>query len=367
MACCMRDTDRRSKISHWASPGLKEILLKLYRAEKPMDMDHHLYEFGCVEYHIKSSSSDPRNIYVSLSAPILSQATNRVSSVTLETIEGICPGVVEIAVQPKEGYELTLRLSFANIQRPKDSIRIITEVAAVQSVITISHLKQILLNLISDDNQERMPRPLKLAYHPKDPFFIIKQAQKITALLPMRFKEATDVIIATSFFQLIDVGNSEEWAKVPRCSWSPIPPPELRGESIEDLSTNGDILPRHVDEKRMDKTLWNVLNFNAYVRSHVKCTRGFIQRKLRKRLKDLVKALEHTILDDELDEEAPGCGYNMKLKTSSKLKKIKRRCGDLNTKIKRIRYRIKIRGFGHFRRRWFSLAKFSSNKYLRLG
>jgi hypothetical protein len=39
--------------------------------------------------------------------------------------------------------------------------------------------------------------------------------------------------------ELMDVGSSEEWAKVPPCTWSPIPPPELRGEHFEDLSTNG--------------------------------------------------------------------------------------------------------------------------------
>lgn len=39
--------------------------------------------------------------------------------------------------------------------------------------------------------------------------------------------------------ELMDVGISKEWAKVPPCTWSPIPPPELRGETLEDLSTNG--------------------------------------------------------------------------------------------------------------------------------
>lgn len=37
----------------------------------------------------------------------------------------------------------------------------------------------------------------------------------------------------------MDVGSSEAWAKAPPCTWSPIPPPELRGELFEDLSTNG--------------------------------------------------------------------------------------------------------------------------------
>ena len=35
------------------------------------------------------------------------------------------------------------------------------------------------------------------------------------------------------------MGSSDKWAKAPPCNWSAIPPPELRGEAFEDLSTNG--------------------------------------------------------------------------------------------------------------------------------
>ena len=37
--------------------------------------------------------------------------------------------------------------------------------------------------------------------------------------------------------ELQDVGNS--FARAPKCSWSPIPPPELRGENVQHLTTNG--------------------------------------------------------------------------------------------------------------------------------
>jgi actin related protein 2/3 complex, subunit 2 len=64
------------------------------------------------------------------------------------------------------------------------------------------------------------------------------QAEKIHAIFPMRFRDDTDLAIATSFFQeLQDLGNS--FARAPRCSWSPIPPPELRGEHVDRLTTNG--------------------------------------------------------------------------------------------------------------------------------
>lgn len=37
----------------------------------------------------------------------------------------------------------------------------------------------------------------------------------------------------------MEVGSSGVCARAPPCYWSPIPPPELRGESMTDLSTNG--------------------------------------------------------------------------------------------------------------------------------
>ncbi|PKI54833.1 hypothetical protein CRG98_024784 [Punica granatum] len=154
-----------------------------------------------------------------------------------------------------------------------------------------------------------MYRPIKLVYHHREPFFVIRQPQKITAVFPMRFKEDPDVIIATAFFQeLMDVGSSEAWAKAPPCTWSPIPPAELRGEPLEDLSTNCgfvsfDITSHHVKGKRLDKTVWSLLNFHAFVKYHVKCTRGFIQRRMRKRLDSLVKILHSEGLEEEREHE----------------------------------------------------------------
>ncbi|KAG6668562.1 actin-related protein 2/3 complex subunit 2B isoform X1 [Carya illinoinensis] len=363
-----------------ASPALKDILLKLYRAEKPMEIDHHLYEFGSVQYHIQSSASDPHHTYLSISTPLLSQGallSDRLSHATIEMIKGVGSNAVDIVEPAKEGYHLTLRLNFSKIPRDKDSVQVITQISAVQAVIISSQLKEMLQNVNSQVTLHGMHKPIKLVYHPREPFFVIRQPQKIIAVFPMRFKENSDVIIATAFFQeLMDVGSSQEWAKAPPCIWSPIPPPELRGETFEDLSTNGgfvsfDIYSRHVEGERLDKTVWSLLNFYAYVKSHVKCTRGFVQRRMRKRLESLVKVLQKVSSEEELEEEEEeekfgkdkdvGCNYMRKLVSLSNSKILKRRHGVLSRKIKRIRFRIKIHGFGRFRRRWLRFPKFSSS------
>lgn len=359
-----------------ASPALKEILLRLYRDERAIDADHHLHEFGSVEYYIQSLVSDPDHTYLSISTPILSQSflvSTRLSRYTIQKVKAISAEVVEIVEPPKEGYQLTIRLNFARMPHGKESIKMITDIAAVQGVILSSQLEEMLMNVNSQDVAQGMYKPIKLVYHPREPFYVIKQPQKITAVFPMRFKEKTDVIIATTFFQeLMDVANTKACAKAPHCIWSPIPPPELRGEAIEDLSTNGgfvsfDILSRHIEGKRLDKTVWNLLNFYAFVKNHVKSTRGFIQRRMRTCLKSLVEVLQKTGPQDEQQiKEVKGYKRMKKLVKFTKFKIIRYR-SDFTSKLKRIRSRLKIHGFNRFRRKWLTFPIFSSKtKYRKL-
>ncbi|KAL2463162.1 Actin-related protein 2/3 complex subunit 2B [Forsythia ovata] len=352
-----------------ASPALKEILLKIYRAERPAEFDHQMHEFGSVQYHVKCSASDPHQTYLSISMPLLSQGlqfTTRLPNHTLDMVKGICPDVVEIIEPPKDGYQLTLRLNFARIPHGKVSTKIITEISSVQAVILSSQLKEMLRNVDSQEISQGMYKAIKLIYHPGEPFYVIKQPAKITAVFPMRFKENTDVIIATAFFQeLVVVGSTGACAKAPHCIWSPIPPPELRGEPIEDLSTNGgfvsfDITSRHVEGKKLDKTVWNLLNFYTFVKYHVKSTRGFIHRRMRMRLGNLIEILQNAGIEEEqIKTKVQGFKYVRKLARFSKPKIVKRRC-NFSKKLKRIRSRLKIHGFSRFRRQWLTMPKFSS-------
>ncbi|XP_028548453.1 actin-related protein 2/3 complex subunit 2B [Dendrobium catenatum] len=155
-------------------------------------------------------------------------------------------------------------------------MKAITEISSLQAIILNSQLKDILWNIGSQDMSYGVCKPIKLVYHPREPFFIIGLPDKLTAILPMRLKDYSDVILATAFFQeLTDVGHSSAYAKAPHCTWSPIPPPELRGENFQYLTTNGgfvsfEILPHHVKGERADKVIWILLNFDAYVKYHVK-------------------------------------------------------------------------------------------------
>ncbi|KAL8491086.1 hypothetical protein ACS0TY_022928 [Phlomoides rotata] len=348
-----------------ASPALKEILLRIQRVNGPTEIDQHVYEFGSVHYHIRHSSSDPVYTYLSISTPLLlSQGlpfSTHLPQHTLQMVNAICPRIME-AIAPQDEaaaaeYQLTLKLNLSRIPQGKASIKMISDISSVQAVILSCQLKEILRNVDSREIVHGMCKPIKLTYHPREPFFVIKQPSKITAVFLMRFKEKEDVIIATAFFQeLMDVGSSEACKRAPHCIWSPIPPPELRGELIEDLSTNGgfvsfDITSRHVEGKKLDKTVWNLLNFYTFVKNHVKPLHN-------------VETEEDQPTKKKPRRRVLGCTPVGKWIRDSKLKIMKRKY-DFTNKMKRIRSRIKIQCFSRFRR--LRMPKFSPvTRYIKL-
>ncbi|XP_047947513.1 actin-related protein 2/3 complex subunit 2B [Salvia hispanica] len=375
------------------SPALREILTRIHRAERPLEVDHHVHEFGSVHYHVKHSVTDPVYTYLSVSTPLLSSQGLPISSQllpqhTLEMVNGIFPGVMEALVPPNEGYQLTLKLDISRIPHDnnKASTKMISDIASVQSMLVSNQLKEILRSVDSQEVGHGIYKPIKLIYHPRESFFVIKQPAKMSAIFPMRFKEKEDVIIATAFFQeLMDVGSTEAFRKAPHCIWSPIPPAELRGEPIEDLSTNGgflsfDITARHVQGKKLEKTVWNLLNVYTFVKWHVKSSRGFVQRRMRMRLDKLVQPLRD--VENEEDDDHQETRKKSKKKKKKKVdggctnvrkwirvskKKILERNEELGNKMKRIRSRIKIRCFSRLRRKWLRMPKFSPvTRYMKL-
>ncbi|KAK1390684.1 Arp2/3 complex 34 kDa subunit [Heracleum sosnowskyi] len=353
-----------------ASPALKEILLKIYRSENPIEVDHCLHEFGSVEYHIQSSASDPQHIYLSISTPLLSQGillSYGLPRYTTELLNRTYSDVVELEEPAREGFQLTLRINLGKISKTKDAEKLITKISSVQAIVLSSQLKEMLKNVNSQEVSRGPYRPIKLVYHPREPFFVVKQEASVITIFPIRFKEDSDVIIATSFFQeLMDVGSSGAFAKAPPCHWSPIPPLELRGEPIEELSTNGgfisfEISSRHVEGKKLEKMVWSLLNFYAFLKYHVKSTKGFIQRRLRKRLESLVEVLHKASTEEDHIEKAQGRTHKRKLITSSRFRFFRKRF-NFKKKMKHFRSKIKIHGLDRFRRRWLRIPTLSSVK-----
>ncbi|XP_052153224.1 actin-related protein 2/3 complex subunit 2B-like isoform X3 [Oryza glaberrima] len=336
------------------SRALVEILTGLQSVERPMPVDHTLFEFGSIRYHLQASITDSENIYLSISTPSLSYEASPSSGlpeITLQETRKMYHKFAEIIEPAKEGYTLTLRLNFSGLTRPKDRTKAINQISLLQSVILSSQLKDMLASLGSSGT-------MKLVYNQRDPFFVSKTPVKISAIFPMRFRDDTDLAIASSFFQeLQDLGSTSS-SRAPRCSWSPIPPPELRGEYVHHLTTNGgfvsfDILARHVKGRRAARTAWILLNFQSYVKYHIKCTRSYIQSRMRKRLEIMTEVIDDAKFRGN-DESRKKLQVRKRSKRRSikfaRAKKLQKGFKAVIDKIKRLRLRIRVKGLDRFRR-----------------
>ncbi|KAF2934911.1 actin-related protein 2/3 complex subunit 2B isoform X1 [Oryza sativa Japonica Group] len=337
------------------SRALVEILTGLQSVERPMPVDHTLFEFGSIRYHLQASITDSENIYLSISTPSLSYEASPSSGlpeITLQETRKMYHKFAEIIEPAKEGYTLTLRLNFSGLTRPKDRTKAINQISLLQSVILSSQLKDMLASLGSSGT-------MKLVYNQRDPFFVSKTPVKISAIFPMRFRDDTDLAIASSFFQeLQDLGSTSSFSRAPRCSWSPIPPPELRGEYVHHLTTNGgfvsfDILARHVKGRRAARTAWILLNFQSYVKYHIKCTRSYIQSRMRKRLEIMTEVIDDAKFRGN-DESSKKLQVRKRSKRRSikfaRAKKLQKGFKAVIDKIKRLRLRIRVKGLDRFRR-----------------
>uniref|UniRef100_A0A0E0KSS0 Arp2/3 complex 34 kDa subunit n=1 Tax=Oryza punctata TaxID=4537 RepID=A0A0E0KSS0_ORYPU len=305
------------------SRALVEILTGLQSAERPMPVDHTLFEFGSIRYHLQASITDSENIYLSISTPSLSYEASPSSGlpeITLQETRKMYDKFAEIIEPAKEGYTLTLRLNFSGLTRPKDRTKAINQISLLQSVILSSQLKDMLGSLGSSGT-------MKLVYNQRDPFFVSKT-------------------------ELQDLGSTSSFSRAPRCSWSPIPPPELRGEYVHHLTTNGgfvsfDILARHVKGRRAARTAWILLNFQSYVKYHI---------KVRSIARWLCLLIGVSYTSELLGDGVVLLTVKMRKRSKrrsikvARAKKLQKGFKAVIDKIKRLRLRIRVKGLDRFRR-----------------
>ncbi|KAJ0711557.1 putative arp2/3 complex subunit protein [Helianthus annuus] len=149
------------------------------------------------------------------------------------------------------------------------------------------------------------------------------EVEKATVVFPMRFSDSIDTVLAASFLQeFVEARRTAGLNNAPLCLWSSSPPNELKDAPEQALSANAGfvsfgndgnfsgwggggvgylfvnclftcylihavISPRHVEGKKLDKTVWSLSTFHAYVNYH--CSEGFMHTRMRRRVESLIQ------------------------------------------------------------------------------
>ncbi|KAF9689073.1 hypothetical protein SADUNF_Sadunf01G0053800 [Salix dunnii] len=193
----------------------------------------------------------------------------------------------------------------------KHRYALLVKIASVREVVLGAPLRVVLKHLVSRTIVPAADQVLALVHRPKESFFLVSQPDKVTVVFPMRFKDSIDTAFATSFLQeFVEARHTAGLNNAPPCLWSPTPPLELKEAPAEALSANAGfvsfvIFPRHVEGKKLDRTVWNLSTFHAYVSYHVKCSEGFMHTRMRRRVESLIQALDRAKPGGEEKKKSP--------------------------------------------------------------
>ncbi|KAH9609154.1 hypothetical protein KSS87_002380 [Heliosperma pusillum] len=292
---------------------LQLLTSRLQNLDNGVELDCQWIEFDDVRFNVQVSVKTPHILLLSVSLPSPPPGAMFVGGLpsgAIEAIKAAYGTVAHILDPPKDGFNLTMKLNFTKLS-PDEVTRqaLLEKIASVREVVLGAPLRVILKHLASRSVAPGVDPLVSLVHRPNESFFLIPQADKVTVIFPMRFKDSTDTLFATSFLQeIVEARRSTALNSAPSCQWSPTPPQELQGVPEEALTANAGfvvfvILPRHVDGKKLDRTVWNLSTFHAYVSYHVKCSEGFMHTRMRRRVESLIEALDRAKSDQEKTQE----------------------------------------------------------------
>ncbi|KAE7996447.1 hypothetical protein FH972_001171 [Carpinus fangiana] len=281
---------------------LQTLLNRVQNLEKGVELDYHWVEFDDVRYHIQVSMKNSHVLLLSMSLPTPPPEAIFFGGLPFGAIEAIKAAygvLVQILDPPRDGFNLTLKLNLSKLP-PDEEHRhaLLVKIASVREVVLGAPLRVILKQLASRTIAPNLDRLVAIVHRPNESFFLIPQVGKVTVVFPMRFKDSIDIVLATSFLQeFVEARRTAGLNNVPSCLWSSSPPLELKGAPGEALLANAGfvtfvIFPRHVEGKKLDRTVWSLSTFHAYVSYHVKCSEGFMHTRMRRRVESLIQALD---------------------------------------------------------------------------
>ncbi|KAG8077419.1 hypothetical protein GUJ93_ZPchr0007g4389 [Zizania palustris] len=280
---------------------------RVLSGDKGVDIDCHTVEFDDMRYHIQFSIRNPKVMVLSVALPLPSPEAILYDGLPLGALEATKAAygpVVQILDPPKDGFDLTMKINLTKLPPDEEQRNaVLTQIASVREVVLGAPLKLLLKHLASKTVAPNVDKLVALVHRPNESFFLAPQADKVTVVYPMRFQDSIDIILATSFLQeFVEARRTAALNNAPSCMWSPAPPLELKGVSSDALNANAGfvtfgnmhfllfflfikvflshrlifyavVFPRHVEGKKLDKTVWSLLTFHAYVSYHVKVIR----------------------------------------------------------------------------------------------
>ncbi|KAL0370909.1 UNVERIFIED_CONTAM: Actin-related protein 2/3 complex subunitA [Sesamum angustifolium] len=185
---------------------LQVLTTQVQNLEKGVELDCQWVEFDDVRYHIQATVKNPNILLLSLSLPTPPPETvfsGGLPQGAIEAIKAAYGVVLQILDPPRDGFNLTLKLNLSKLPPDEEHKQaLLVKIASIREVVLGAPLRAVLKQLVSRGVKSNLNKLLSLVHRPNESFFVVPQADKVTVIFPMRFKDSIDTVLATSFLQV---------------------------------------------------------------------------------------------------------------------------------------------------------------------
>jgi len=195
---------------------------------------------------------------------------------------------------PQAGYDVTLQIDVSNPDKDLP-----TKVSLLKRHVLAAPFTSMFETLEKDGK----PELITIEYRDDEAIYLKKiDKESGFVIFSVSFKDPDDIIFAKVFLQEFQDAR-KQLKGVPAVTYSQKEAPlELKGvPSAEKNLNNGFVsfvlFKNHVDVRNREKTINNIQTFRNYLHYHIKCSKGYMHQRMRKRVEALLQVLNRAKME----------------------------------------------------------------------
>lgn len=257
--------------------------------QEPVDI--RAADFDDTQLHVLVTADKPGQALVSIAIPCYAELYQCGADAVLgETYEGM------FAQEPMEGFDLTLKVNEETMGGKDNYKTCIDKISALKTVICSSPFRTAFEAL----NSGTCKSLSAMQFHPRstESTYLIPGDDRVICVFVFDFPDPTDTAIARVFLQEFAEAQRNV-RRAPPVTFSRDITRELESIGITNENSKQNtlgflsftILPNHVSDGRLEKTIRLLATFRNYLHYHIKASKSHLHSRMRSRVSALLKVL----------------------------------------------------------------------------
>ena len=257
--------------------------------QEPVDI--RAADFDDTQLHVLVTADKPGQALVSIAIPCYAELYECGADAVLgETYEGM------FAQEPMEGFDLTLKVNEETMGGKDNYKTCIDKISALKTVICSSPFRTAFEAL----NSGTCGSLSAMQFHPRstESTYLIPGDDRVICVFVFDFPDPTDTAIARVFLQEFAEAQRNV-RRAPPVTFSRDITRELESIGITNENSKQNtlgflsftILPNHVSDGRLEKTIRLLATFRNYLHYHIKASKSHLHSRMRSRVSALLRVL----------------------------------------------------------------------------